>query len=191
MRTFIDANVFVHVWTLDVLLSAADMGLMEPRWSEAVALEVKRALSEVRPGSGDRAHAMMTAANRAFPTAAVEGYAHRVADLELPDKDDRHVFAAAVESGCDAIVTYNLRDFPREALAPYGIEALHPDDLLMRLVEEDPDAMRAVVQDLIRAKAHPPRTLAEEAAGLRRNRLQRFSSWLESWTEIGHSPLCT
>ena len=51
MRAFIDANVFVHVWTLDVLLSAADTGMFEPRWSEGVVHEAERAFSEVRPGS--------------------------------------------------------------------------------------------------------------------------------------------
>lgn len=140
MRAFIDANVFVHVWTLDVLLTAADTGLLEPHWSEDVILEVERAFSEVRPGSTHQARATMAAAGRAYPDALVRGYAHRIADLELPDEGDRHVLAAAVESSCDAIVTYNLRDFPQDALAPYRVEALHPDDLLMQMVETDPGA---------------------------------------------------
>ena len=100
--------------------------------------------------------------------------------MGLPDEGDRHVLAAAMESMCDAIVTYNLRDFPLETLASYGIEAIHPDELLMRMVEIDPDAMRAIMQSLVRMKAHPPCTMAEEIAGLRRNRLERFSDWLAS-----------
>ena len=47
MRAFIDANVFVHVWTLDVLLSAADTGMLEPRWSKDIAFEAERVFSEV------------------------------------------------------------------------------------------------------------------------------------------------
>ncbi|MDO4537980.1 MAG: PIN domain-containing protein [Coriobacteriales bacterium] len=180
MRTFIDANVFVHAWTLDVLLSAADTGMVEPRWSRDVILEAERAFSEVRPGSAGQARAMMEAAGRAYPDAMVEGYETRIAALEMPDDGDRHVLAAAAESGCDSIVTYNLRDFPQETLALYGLEALHPDDLLMRMVEMDPDAMRTIMKTLVRTKAHPPRTIAEEVAGLRRNRLERFSDWLAS-----------
>ncbi|MBO7675887.1 MAG: PIN domain-containing protein [Atopobiaceae bacterium] len=180
MRAFIDANVFVHVWTLDVLLSAADAGLIEPRWSQDVANEVERAFDEVRPGSAGKARAMMAAADRAYPEALVEGYGRRVADLELPDEGDRHVLAAAVESGCDAVVTYNLRDFPQDVLATHGVEALHPDELLMRMVETDSVAMRATMRELVRSKSHPPRTMSEEVAGLRRNRLERFSDWLAS-----------
>ena len=180
MRAFIDANVFLHVWTLDVLLSAADAGMLEPRWSKGVVLEAERAFSEVRPGSEGQARAMMAAACNAYPDSMVEGYERRTANLELPDEGDRHVLAAAMESMCDVIVTYNLRDFPLETLASYGIEAIHPDELLMRMVEIDPDAMRAIMQSLVRMKAHPPRTMAEEIAGLRRNRLERFSDWLAS-----------
>lgn len=181
MRVFIDANVFVHVWTFDVLLSAADTGMLEPRWSEDVCQEVERAFSEVRPNSVGQARAMIAAANRAYPDAMVRGYDYRITDIELPDKEDRHVLAAAVESGCDAVVTYNLRDFPQDVLTPYSIEALHPDDLLMRMVETDPSAIRKTMRDLMRAKIHPPRTIGEEAAGLRRNRLERFSNWLATW----------
>lgn len=104
----------------------------------------------------------MAAACKAYPDSMAEGYERRTANLELPDEGDRHVLAAAMESMCDAIVTYNLRDFPLETLASYGTEAIHPDELLMRMVEIDPDAMRAIMQSLVRMKAHPPRTMAEE-----------------------------
>lgn len=33
-------------------------------------------------------------------------------------------------SRADAIVTFNLRDFPTDVLARYDIEAVHPDDFI-------------------------------------------------------------
>jgi len=33
-------------------------------------------------------------------------------------------------AGADVIVTYNLHDFPDAALAPYGIDAQHPDEFV-------------------------------------------------------------
>lgn len=60
----------------------------------------------------------------------VEGYEDLIPSLALPDKNDRHVLAAAIRAGADAIVTFNRRDFPANVLQQYDIEALHPDDFL-------------------------------------------------------------
>jgi hypothetical protein len=54
---------------------------------------------------------------------------------------DRHVLAAAVRSGAETIVTYNLKDFPRSALASYSITAQGPSTFLKNLYELDPDAV--------------------------------------------------
>jgi len=44
-------------------------------------------------------------------------------------------------------VTYNLKDFPRTSLAPYNIEAQHPDEFLMHLYGIDPITMAQLVVD--------------------------------------------
>ncbi|MDB5542422.1 MAG: uncharacterized protein JWQ89_4149 [Devosia sp.] len=68
--------------------------------------------------------------NRAVPDSLVEGYEDLISGLQLPDPDDRHVLAAAIAGGCDAIISFNLRDFPKDTLARFGIEATHPDEFL-------------------------------------------------------------
>jgi hypothetical protein len=55
----------------------------------------------------------------------VGGYEHRIDDLDLPDENDRHVLAAALECGAHIILTFNLRHFPPAAL-PTGIAAVTP-----------------------------------------------------------------
>ena len=49
----------------------------------------------------------------------VTGFEELIEGLELPDRKDRHVLAAAVRSGADVIVTQNLKDFPHDRLNPY------------------------------------------------------------------------
>ena len=68
--------------------------------------------------------------DQAVPDCLVTGYESLIDSLVLPDPDDRHVFAAAVRCGAQVIVTFNRKDFPAEHLAPYGIEAMHPDVFL-------------------------------------------------------------
>ena len=58
-------------------------------------------------------------------------YESLIPTITLPDQNDRHVVAAAILGHADAIVTSNLKHFPADALAPYGIEAQHPDDFIM------------------------------------------------------------
>ena len=53
------------------------------------------------------------------------------------DPKDQHVLAAAIHGRADVIVTFNLKDFPEEALSPWGIEAQHPQEYLLTLYEID------------------------------------------------------
>ena len=62
--------------------------------------------------------------------AKVTGFEPFIDKLELPDSNDRHVLAAAIRCNADAIVTFNLKDFPISVLKPHGIDVLHPDDFI-------------------------------------------------------------
>jgi predicted nucleic acid-binding protein len=68
--------------------------------------------------------------DRAVMDCVVTGYERLIPNLILPDENDRHVLAAAVRCGADAIVTFNLKDFPEDILAEFEIEAVHPDEFI-------------------------------------------------------------
>lgn len=55
--------------------------------------------------------------------------------LELPDKNDRHVLAAAIYSKSDAIITFNQKDFPSHYLQNFDIDILHPDEFISELYD--------------------------------------------------------
>lgn len=90
-----------------------------------------------------------------------------------------HVVAAVLAGGCDVVVTYNVGDFPAEALSPLGLRALRPDDFLMEIAAADPDGAVAAVRSMAAAKKYPPRTMEEELEGLRINMLDRFADFIE------------
>jgi hypothetical protein len=81
--------------------------------------------------------------------------------LKLPDVDDRHVLAAAVRCQAGIIVTYSLEHFPEDALAPYGIEAQHPDQFVSHLFDIDAAAVCAAVRDQRRSLKNPPLSMDE------------------------------
>jgi hypothetical protein len=91
----------------------------------------------------------------------VTGFEHLVAGITLPDPDDRHVVAAAIRAGAQAIVTQNLRDFPIERLEPLGLEAVHPDDFMLDSIDLAPGAICAAVEAQAAALKNPPKTRAE------------------------------
>lgn len=72
-----------------------------------------------------------------FGDVVVQGYEPRLAGMTNQEKD-KHVLAAAVEAQAELIVTLNLRDFPEPALAPFRVEARHPDASLIALYDLSP-----------------------------------------------------
>jgi hypothetical protein len=56
-------------------------------------------------------------------------------------KKDRHVLAAAVQIEAPIIVTFNLRHFRTEHLAPWGIRALHPQSFLIEIFRQEESAV--------------------------------------------------
>ncbi len=91
----------------------------------------------------------------------VENYSTLIPSLELPDPDDRHVLAAAIVVNADVIVTCNLRDFPRDNLEVYGIEAQHPDEFIGHLIDLAPEDVCSAVS-AVRDRLRYPRMAAGE-----------------------------
>ncbi len=136
---FADASVLYSAVLRDVLIQAALEKALTLHWSAEVQGEWRRALLANRPDL-DTAKIARTQRlmNEALPSAAVEGFHVHIAKLTLPDQDDRHVFAAAIHSECNVILTFNLSDFPASVLALHGIAAMHPDALFAQILEDAP-----------------------------------------------------
>jgi PIN domain len=141
----LDANLLYPFHLRNLLIQFGVEHLVDVRWTDAIHEEWIGNL--VADGRATRARLMRTLAimRRVLPEADVRGYEHRIAGLSLPDAQDRHVLAAAIEASASVLLTFNLADFPPANLAPHGVVARAPDDFLCELHTTDPEAVEAVV----------------------------------------------
>lgn len=100
--------------------------------------------------------------HQAFPEALVEAHAS-VAALKfgLPDANDEHVLAAAVQTQAQAVVTENINDFPAAILGPFNIEARTADEFIADTIALDEGKAVAAIRTL-RIRLKRPEMSAED-----------------------------
>ena len=178
-EVLVDANILFAAPLRNLLIAAALAGLVRPRWSAEIQEEWTRARQRQEPRLKERSLALLRALiDHTVPDAAVAGFQHRIDALRLRDRNDRHVLAAALQAGTPVILTRNRKDFAPRDLAPHGVRAMDPDEVLGPTGGSWPEAM-VWAADLHRAAlGHPswPRYLLV----LRRERLHRIVKVLKS-----------
>ena len=103
----------------------------------------------------------------------VSNYEKHMSQLTLPDVDDRHVLAAAIECEADAVVTWNLADFPKSVVGSHDIEVWTPDELLMNLLLENQDPVIQVMREHRASLKSPPKSAEDYLDTLIQQRLIR------------------
>lgn len=157
-----DACVLHPAPLRDLLVRLGQRGLFRARWSEQILDECFRSILERRPDlTIEKLARTRTLMNEAIPDVMVTGHERFAAAVELPDPDDRHVVAAAVKAGAQLIVTFNLRDFPAADLRELQIEAQHPDEFVLNLIDLAEASVCAVVREQAAALKNPKRTVGE------------------------------
>jgi hypothetical protein len=116
--------------------------------------------------------------------AKVFGYENLIDALVLPDPNDRHVLAAAIKAGANAIVTFNLKDFPSDVLASYGIEAIHPDEFIYYQIDLAPAIACGAIKRQRESLKNPPKAKDEFLAILQKQQLPLTVSALKTYIEL-------
>ena len=120
----------------------------------------------------ERTRSLMNAHGR---DALVDGHQPLIPSLELPDPDDRHVLAAAIQCGADLIITFNLDDFPEQTLSIYGLGACHPDLFLVDQLNLDAERVCMAMRQHRASLRNPPKTAEEYLVTLEEQGLSSFS----------------
>lgn len=181
----LDANVLYPAPMRDVLMQLAVTDIFKAKWSDDIHREWIDALMRNEPHR-DRATLERTRdlMNQATRDCLVTGYETLVPSLELPDPDDRHILAAAIVGRCNVIVTQNLKDFPEDALEPFGIETLHPDDFLSNHLALKPGLFCSALRKVRARLKNPSYTTEDYLAILTQQGLVATAAELEQFKEL-------
>ncbi len=146
MRVLIDACVLYPTVMREILLGVADAGLFTPLWSDRILEEWARAAARLGGEQRDVARGEILMLGVKWPGAAV-GYPLDLEEtLSLPDENDTHVLAAAIEGKADILLTQNTKDFPTRTLSGFGIIRRETDGFLTELFHESPLVVADVAQ---------------------------------------------
>ncbi len=164
-------------------LAVADV--FHARWSDAIHDEWIRSLLAKRPDlRRDQLERTRRLMNLHVRDCLVTGYEHLVDGLILPDASDRHVLAAAIKTGADVILTFNLSHFPDAALAPFGIRAKHPDEALVQLFAASPAAACAAARRQRESLRNPPKSVDAYLATLAAQCLPQTVAQLQTMSAL-------
>ena len=179
-----DASVLYPAPLRDLLMQLALSDLYRAHWTNDIHDEWVRSLLHNRPDLTpeqlQRTRELMDASVR---DCLVKNYSALIPSLNLPDPDDRHVLAAAIVANADVIVTYNLRDFPRENLEIYGIEAQHPDEFIVHLIDLAPGEVCSTVATVRARLRYPPMSPGEYIDMIERQRLTNTARALRKFED--------
>lgn len=155
----LDANVLYPAPLRDFLLRMAEADLFFPKWSDEIHDEWIRNLLKKRPDlKAVQLAKTRQAMDNAFEEANVKGFKNLIAELHLPDKDDRHVLAVAIKSGAGIIVTFNKKDFPVKSVKPHSIEVRDPDEFVVSFLKSNLSRVIKSFSRLVNALKKPPQT---------------------------------
>jgi predicted nucleic acid-binding protein len=136
---FYDADVLYGSQLRNLLMHLALTGLFSAKWSAGVHEEWMTRLLRNRPDlTREKLERTRMLMDKHAEDALVTGYEDLIEGVRLPDPNDRHVLAAAIRGRADVIVTRNVRDFPADVLGAFGIEAQHPDEFVVHLLDLAP-----------------------------------------------------
>lgn len=175
----LDTNVIYPLEMRDLLFWFAYYELYTPKWSKHIFREWDSVME--RKGVPENQRTLrIKKANAAFPDALVTNYEGLISSLKLPDKDDKHVLAAAIKTNANLIVTNNSKDFPEEYLSSFGLSAKSADEFLTDIIDLNTETAIQAFQEMVLNRTNPDQNEFELLDILRKRGLENTANYLHS-----------
>jgi predicted nucleic acid-binding protein len=180
-----DACVLYPAPLRDLLVRLARIGLFHAKWTDTIHDEwIRNVLEDRSDLTRERLERTRDLMNANVLDCLVQDYEHLISTISLPDENDRHVLAAAIQAQAQVIVTFNLKDFPKNAISRYGIEALHPDVFVDNLLNMDEELVCTAVRSQRLNLKNPLRSAEELLATFTDQGLKRTVKRLRSLIDL-------
>lgn len=175
----LDTNVIYPIEIRDLLFWFAHYDLYTVKWSKHIFDEWEEVMQ--RKGiPKEEIQKRLNKANAAFCDALVENYDPLIDMLELPDDKDRHVLAAAIKTNANIIVTNNLKHFPKDYLASFGLAAKSADEFLADLIDLNQEIAIQAFRELVLNRRNPDLDEFQVLDAMRRNGLTDTANYLHA-----------
>lgn len=150
----LDTNVIYPIDIRDIMFWFAFYELFTPKWSVHIFDEWK-VVMERKGVEPNEIQKRIQKAQLAFPNALVNNYQPLIESLELPDEKDRHVLAAAIKTNANIIVTNNVKDFPKEYLARFGLTTKTADDFITDTIDLNNEVALEAFRAMVLNRTNP------------------------------------
>lgn len=175
----IDSSVLYSNIVTDLIIETAKTGTFRARWTAQIHEEWMGALLDKRTDlTRTQLLRRRDLMDKAVLDCLITGYEQLIPGLSLPDLNDRHILAAAIVGKADVIVTYNLKDFPKEALVPFEIEVQDPDTFLVHQRSLDEERFLEIVRRIRQRLKAQPKSADQYLEGLEKAGLVILASEL-------------
>ena len=180
-----DACILYSAPLRDLFMRLALTDLYQAKWTNDIHEEWIRNLLKNRPDL-TRAQLEKTKEkmNMHVRDCLITRYKHLIKSIRLPDPNDKHVLAAAIQASAHIILTFNTTDFPSRALEKYNIKAQHPDLFLQHLLALAPSLVIQTIQETRRSLKKPPKATDEYLAILEQQSLPKTVRFLRQYKDL-------
>ena len=178
-KCVLDTNVIYPLEIRDILFWFAFHELYTIKWSKHIFDEWLSVMIRKNVDINE-AEKRIKKAEKAFPDAYVHNYEPLMDKLNLPDKNDCHVLAAAIKTNADLIVTNNIKDFPEDYLSLFDLKAKTADDFLTDLIDLNQKQSVKAFRDLVLNRNSPHLNEFEMLDIFRNRNLEKTANYLHT-----------
>ncbi len=179
-------SCILYSFTLrNIFVELAGTELFQAKWTEDIHKEWIGSFLKNNPSvSKPKLERLKGLLNGSVTDCLVQDYHSLIPNLNLPDPGDAHVLGAAIRCNAQAIVTNNLKDFPKEVLNHYDLEAINPDTFLTLQMDLSPGKVLSAIKKSRQRLGNPAYSPEEYLNCLRRKGLINSATIMEEYAEL-------